>query len=50
MGADGVIEKIVQRPKALDPQMMERVRGGPESADDGTGEGWPGQQLYLQGF
>jgi len=50
MGADGVIEKIVQRPKALDPQMMERVRGGPESADDGTGEGWPGQQLYPQGF
>ena len=27
MGADGVVEKIVQRPKALDPQMMEKVSG-----------------------
>jgi len=32
MGADGVVEKIVQRPKALDPRMMERVRGGPDSS------------------
>ena len=26
VGEDGVVEKIVQRPKALDPQMLERVR------------------------
>ena len=28
MGEDGVVEKIVQKPKALDPQMLEKVGWG----------------------
>ena len=26
MGEGGLVERVVQRPKALDPQMLERVR------------------------